>query len=108
MRKLLFVGAFGLLYTIGTAAAMVLAMGTALSGFEPGEPRATSGMIQLFELLTHGLIFSFIPLFTPHEAWQYWGLVFGSGVLWGIALVTLWSALTRHRHRRRLPFLPAA
>lgn len=108
MRKLLFVAAFGLLYTIGTAWAMVFSMGTALSGFEPGEPSASPVTIRLFDFLARGLTLPFIPLFAPHGALGYWALVFGNGVLWGVALMALWSAVLRRRLRRRPPFSSTA
>lgn len=107
-RKALFIAAFGLLYTTGTAGALVLSMSATLSGFEPGEPRASLGAIHFFDLLTQGLMFPLIPLFAPNGALRYWALVFGNGVLWGLALVALWSAVTRRRLRRRSPFSPPA
>lgn len=107
-RKVLFVAVFALLYTMGTAWALVLSMSAALSGFEPGEPSAPVGAIHFFDLLAQGLMFPLIPLFTPTGTLGYWTLVFGNGVLWGVALVALWSAVTRRRLRRRSPLSPAA
>jgi hypothetical protein len=101
MRKMLFIAVFGLGYTVGTAWVMVSAMGAALSGFEPGEPRASAATIELLELLMQALMFPLIPLVAPHARGQwFYLLVFGNGVLWGVALVALWSALTRSRYGR--------
>ena len=100
-RKVLFVAAFGLLYTVGTAWVMVSAMGAALSGFEPGEPRASAATIQVLELLMQALVFPLIPLFAPHARGQwFYLLIFGNGVLWGVALVALWRVASGPLLRR--------
>ena len=101
MRKVLFIAVFGVLYAVGTVWVMVSAMGAALSGFEPGEPRASAATIQAFELLMQGLQFPLISLFAPHAQGEwFYLLVFGNGVLWGVALVALWSALIHRRFGR--------
>lgn len=102
-RKVLFIAAFALLYTAAAACSMVLAMGAALTGLEPGEPKASTATIQLFDLLTQGMMFPLIPLFGSHGAPAWWGyhlLIFGNGVLWGVVLVVLWRAVTRRRLTR--------
>ena len=108
-RRVLFVVVFALLYTAATLWAMVSSLGAAVSGFEPGSPRASEATIQFFDLLSGALMFPFVSLFAPHGApWPLtWLLMFGNGVFWAVVIVVLWSAVSR-RVPRRAPDTPAA
>lgn len=83
-RKALFIVVFGLLYAVGTTLVMVLSVSATLSGSDPGELRASSAAIQLFDLLAGAMMFPLVFLFARHGApwpWTYL-LMFGNGVLW--------------------------
>lgn len=109
MRKALFVAAFALLYTALTIWAMVRSVGVTLSGFDPGEPRASEATIQFFDLLSQALMFPLVSLFAPHGAPFPLGyvLMFGNGVLWALVLVAIWSRVRRPAFRRA-PDVPIA
>jgi len=95
-RKVMCIVAFALLYTLGTAWSMVSAFGAAVSGFEPGEPRASDATIQFFDLLTQGLMFPLVSVFARHAQGEWFFLlVFGNGILWGVALVAFWTTVVR-------------
>ena len=108
-RRVLFVAAFALLYTAAGIYMMVLSVGVAVGGFEPGEPRASEATIQLFDLLSQALMFPLVSLLPPQGAPfpLAWVLMFGNGVLWAVVLLALWSAVSR-RAARRAPHSTAA
>ena len=100
-RRALFVVVFALLYTAATIQMMVLSVGAAVSGFEPGEPRASEATTQLFDLLSGALMFPLVSLLPAQGVpfpWAY-VLLFGNGVIWAISLVALWSAVARRVSR---------
>jgi hypothetical protein len=102
MRKALFVAAFALLYMALTLWVMVAPTSATLSGFEPGEPRASQSTIQFLGILSQALMFPLVSLFASHGApWPLtWLLMFGNGVLWAVVIVALWSAVRRRAFRR--------
>ena len=108
-RRALFVVTFALLHTAATIQMMVLSVGAAVSGFEPGEPRASEATIRVFDLLSQALMFPLVSLLPPLGApWPLtWLLMLGNGVLWAVVLLALWSAVSR-RTSRRAPHSPAA
>jgi hypothetical protein len=108
-RQALFVAAFALLYTAATTWLMVTSMSATMSGFEPGEPRASQATIQFFDILSRALMFPFVSLFASQGVPFPWGyvLMFANGVLWALVLVTLWRSV-RRRGFRRAPDVPAA
>ena len=94
-RNVLVVTAFGVLYTLCAAAVGVLAVGAALSGFEPGTTAASATTVRFLGALATGMMLPLVPLFDPREWWAY-PLIFANGVIWASALIAVRS-LMRHR-----------
>jgi hypothetical protein len=109
-RKVLFVAVFAALYTITTPIVGVMALGAAMSGFEPGHRVAAPATIWFFGALSDLLMLPLMPFLAPHGAPAYWGyaIIFANGAIWGTALVALWNIVRRWRAAIRAASASAA
>lgn len=96
-RKLLFLCAFGLVYTIGTMFLIVTTMGAAMSGFEPGTKQVGPMAWRTLSTLSDMVMLPFGPLFGPRGAPGLWGysVIFANGVAWGTVVLAGWCVLKR-------------
>ena len=98
-RKLLFLSAFGLVYTVATAFLILTTMGAAMSGFEPGTEPVGATTWRILSTLTEVVMLPFGPLLRSRGAPGLWGdaLFFANGVAWGALLLAGRHVLQRVR-----------
>lgn len=96
-RKLLFLSAFGLVYTVGTIFLILTTAGAAMSGFEPGTKPVGPMTWRVLSTLTDVVMLPFGPLFGPRGAPGLWSYVlfYANGVAWGVVVLTSWHVLKR-------------
>lgn len=103
-RKLLFVFVFAMLHTAGTTLLVLLTMGAAMSGFEPGTKPVAPGTWRLLSSATGVLMLPFGAIIGPEGAPGLWGYVlfFANGIVWGTLVLATWHLLNRIRRARAL------
>lgn len=96
-RKLLFLSAFGLVYTLGTMFLILTTAGAAMSGFEPGTEPVGPMTWRILSTLTDVVMLPFGPLFWSRGAPGFWSyaVIFANGVAWGAMVLASLHVLGR-------------